>query len=110
MIFNSIRYLIFFVFAVLITASLAKRRLQLAFLIFASYLFYFFLGGYYIISLFFVSGTTFYCGEAIDRASDPNRKKFYLFGSAGDAGPVGSIQISEIPLGIFKQISLANQL
>jgi Predicted membrane protein involved in D-alanine export len=111
MIFNSIQYLIFFAFAVLITASLAKRRRQLAFLLFASYLFYFFLGGYYIISLFFVSCITFYCGEAIYRASDPNRKKFYLFlALLGTLGQLALFKYPEIPIGIFKQIFLANSL
>lgn len=107
MIFNSIQYLIFFVFAALITASLAKRNIQITFLLFASYLFYFFYSSYHIISLLFVSGITFYCGEAIYKARDLKEKKFYLvLALLGTLGQLALFKYLDVLLGLFRQTYL----
>jgi alginate O-acetyltransferase complex protein AlgI len=108
MIFNSMQYLIFFVFVALIMTSLAKRNMQITFLLLASYLFYLFYSSYHIISLFFVSGITFYCGAAIHKARDSREKKFYLaLALLGTLGQLALFKYLDVLLGFFRQTTLA---
>lgn len=106
MIFNSAEYLIFLVFAVSAVIALKARQLQLAFLLIASYYFYFVSSDYLIISLVFASVITFYCGDAIYKVSNPNVKKLYLdLALLGTLGQLSLFKYYNFGIGLSNQIS-----
>ncbi len=78
MIFNSLQYLIFFAIVVMVTLLFKFRRNQVAFLLFASCLFYLLSSGYLILCLFFVSLITYCAGQAIYQESSIRRRRLYL--------------------------------
>ena len=78
MLFTTPEYFLFFS-VVLIAVELPRRKLwQHAFLLAASYYFYWCSGSIHILLLAFVTLASFFCGAKIFAAETPARKKFWL--------------------------------
>ena len=110
MIFNSVQYLIFFAFAALITASLAKRRRQMAFLLLCQLPFLLLLGRLlHHFTILRIRHHFLLRRSYLQKHQIRREKKFYLIlALLGTLGQLALFKYPEIPLGVFRQISLAN--
>lgn len=90
MLFNSIEFVIFFVFVLSVIFVIRTRRFQHVFLLFASYFFFYYSSNYLIVLLIFTTIWDFYFGEMIYRAKTIKLKKIILIVSlAGNLGLLG---------------------
>ncbi|MDQ1252425.1 MAG: Peptidoglycan O-acetyltransferase [Euryarchaeota archaeon] len=91
--FNSVEFLIFFIFLILAMSALRRREYKHSLLLCASYYFYWVSSSYCVAILLFTTLITFYCGAEIDRNSNQTAKKMFLVLSL-----IGTLSI----LGFFK--------
>lgn len=78
MLFNSIQFLIFFIFVLLAVTALKKRKYCHIFLLIASYYFYWVSSNHLLVLLIFTSLITYYCGDEIYKTADLKRRKWFL--------------------------------
>jgi len=105
MLFNTIQFAIFMILVVLAIELFKKNKLQLVILTIASYVFYYFDGGFLVVLLLFTASLDFFCGKKIYESKSAKKKKFFLFISI-----IGSLGI----LAFFKYanftINIANHV
>jgi alginate O-acetyltransferase complex protein AlgI len=78
MLFNSIDFVLFFIFVLSIIVIIKHRRFQHVFLLSASYFFFFVSSNYLITLLLFSTILDFYVGKAIWESKNRNNKKILL--------------------------------
>jgi alginate O-acetyltransferase complex protein AlgI len=90
LLFNSFHYFVFLAIVLLFVDSVRRRNFQSAFLLAASYYFYWVFSARYVLVVIGVTLFTFYCAKAIDRAQDVRHRRILLVISlVGQLGVLG---------------------
>lgn len=106
MLFNSIEFIVFFIFVLSIFVVIKHRKFQHIFLLGASYFFFYFSSNILISLLIFSTVLDFYVGKAIYNATNKARKKQLLTLSlAGNLGLLGLFKYADFSIEQFNQFS-----
>jgi alginate O-acetyltransferase complex protein AlgI len=90
MLFNSIEFVVFFVFSLSVLVVIKNRKFQHFYLLFASLFFFFYSSNYLITLLIFSIVLDFFMGKEIFNAKSKSKKKLYLIISlCGNLGLLG---------------------
>lgn len=104
MLFNSVEFLIFFIFVLLAVTVLRKRNYIHLFLVTASYYFYWASSNYLLILLLFISFVTYYCGEDIYKSTEQKwKRRFLLIALVGSLGILGFFKYFNFAIDIINQ-------
>lgn len=96
MLFNSIEFVIFFIFVFASIVIIRKRKFQHLFLLAASYFFFYYTSNYLIILLIFSTVLDFYVGNEIWKTSSITKKKVLLILSLiGNFGLLGFFKYAD---------------
>jgi len=102
MLFNSVEFVIFFIFVFATVVILKKRKYQHLFLLAASYFFFYFTSNYLLVLLIFSTILDFYVGNEIWKSNNVLRKKFLLIASlVGNFGLLGFFKYSDFVIAQF---------
>jgi len=102
MLFNSIEFVVFFIFVFASIAVIKQRRFQLLILLAASYFFFYFTSNYLIVLLIFSTILDFYIGNKIWQSTNLKNKKILLVLSlAGNFGLLGFFKYSDFAIAQF---------
>ena len=116
MLFNTLDFVIFFIFIIVILISIKNRKFQHSFLLAASYFFFYYSSGYLILLLIFSTFLDFYAGKKIWECKDnPTKKKIILITSlAGNLGLLGFYKYADFAILQFnlfgEYFDLSNQI
>ena len=99
MLFTTIDFVIFFIFAISTIIVIKNRKFQHLFLLIASYFFFYYSSNYLIVLLIFSTLLDFYVGKEIWKAKDIAKKKFLLIISlAGNLGLLGFFKYADFAI------------
>ncbi len=102
MLFNTIDFVIFFIFVVSVLAIIKKRKFQHLFLLAASYFFFYYSSNYYITLLLFTTFWDFYLGNLIWKTTNLKNKKILLTMSiAGNLSLLGFFKYADFTITQF---------
>jgi len=102
MLFNSIEFVVFFIFVFASIAIIRERRFQLLFLLAASYFFFYFTSNYLLVLLIFSTVLDFYVGNKIWQSTNLKNKKILLTLSLiGNFGLLGFFKYSDFAITQF---------
>jgi len=102
MLFNTVEFMIFFVFVLSIIAVIKTRKFQHIFLLLASYFFFYFSSNYLITLLIFSTLLDFYIGKAIWNAKNKKTKKrLLLISLTGNLGLLGFFKYTDFTIAQF---------
>jgi len=115
MLFNSIDFIVFFIFVLSSVVVVKNRKFQHLFLLIASYFFFYYSSNYLIVLLIFSTLLDFYVGREIANAKSISRKKVLLVTSlAGNLGLLGFFKYADFAILQFnflgEQFNLANDI
>jgi alginate O-acetyltransferase complex protein AlgI len=104
--FNSIEFLVFFIFVISLLAIIRQRKFQHIILLAVSYFFFYFSSNVLITLLIFSTVLDFYVGKAIYNAKSRTRKKQLLVLSlAGNLGLLGIFKYADFSIDQFNQFA-----
>jgi alginate O-acetyltransferase complex protein AlgI len=99
MLFNSIEFIVFFIFILSSIVVIKNRKYQHLFLLIASYFFFYYSSNYLIVLLIFSTMLDFYLGKAIWNTKQITKKKILLAISlAGNLGLLGFFKYSDFAI------------
>jgi len=99
MLFNTIDFVIFFIFVVGVLAAIKHRKFQHLFLLSASYFFFYYSSNYYIILLLFTTFWDFYLGGIIWKTDNQKKRKTILVVSvAGNLSLLGFFKYADFAI------------
>jgi len=99
MLFNSIEFIVFFIFILSSIVVIKNRKYQHLYLLIASYLFFYYSSNYLIVLLIFSTMLDFYLGKAIWNTKQITKKKILLAISlAGNLGLLGFFKYSDFAI------------
>jgi len=102
MLFNSIEFVIFFIFVFAMVAIIRERRYQHLILLISSYFFFYFTSNYLLVLLIFSTILDFYVGNEIWKSSSQRKKKVLLICSlVGNFGLLGFFKYSDFAITQF---------
>ncbi len=102
MLFNTIEFVIFFIFVMIVFVIIKNRNFQHLFLLGASLTFFYFSSNYLITLLIFSIIWDYYFGKAIWSTQSANRKKIFLICSlAGNLGLLGFFKYADFAIAQF---------
>ncbi len=115
MLFNSIEFVIFFIFVFSTILIVRDRKFQHLFLLVASYFFYYFTSNYLIVLLIYSTLLDYYVGKEIWKSSSKKRKKALLItGMVGNFGLLGFYKYSDFVITQFNVlgtfVDIGNQI
>jgi len=115
MLFNSIDFIVFFIFVLSTVVVVKNRKFQHLFLLIASYFFFYYSSNYLIVLLIFSTLLDFYVGREIANAKSTSRKKVLLVTSlAGNLGLLGFFKYADFAILQFnflgEQFNLVNDI
>jgi alginate O-acetyltransferase complex protein AlgI len=100
MLFNSIEFVIFFIFVLTVISAIKFRKFQHLFLLAASYFFFYFSSSYLLSLLVFSTVLDFYVGREIYNTKNLRRKKLLLITSlSGNLGLLGFFKYADFGIG-----------
>jgi len=113
--FNSIDFIVFFIFVLSTIVVVKNRNFQYLFLLVASYFFFYYSSNYLIVLLIFSTLLDFYVGGEIAKAKSISRKKVLLVTSlVGNLGLLGFFKYADFAILQFnflgEQFNLANDI
>ncbi len=99
MLFNTIDFVIFFIFVLSLFVVIKNRKYQHTLLLFASLFFFYYSSNYLITLLIFSTILDFYLGKEIYKSKTKSKKKFLLFLSlAGNLGMLGFFKYTDFAI------------
>jgi len=102
MLFNTIEFVIFFIFIITVFVMIKNRNFQHLFLLGSSFLFFYFSSNYLIILLIFTIVWDYYFGKAIADTQKIKIKKIFLICSlAGNLGLLGFFKYADFAIAQF---------
>jgi len=102
MLFNSIEFVVFFIFVFASIVILRERKFQHLFLLAASYFFFYYTSNYLIILLVFSTVLDFYVGKEIWKTTSITKKKALLiFSLIGNFGLLGFFKYADFTITQF---------
>lgn len=102
MIFNSLEFILFFIFVLTIFVTIKHRKFQHLFLLATSYFFFYYSSNYLILLLIFTTIWDFYFGNIIYKAKNIKQKKLVLVASlAGNLGLLGYFKYADFAIAQF---------
>ena len=102
MLFNTIDFVVFFIFVVSVLVIIKKRKFQHLFLLAASYFFFYYSSNYYITLLLFTTFWDFYLGNLIWKTTNLKNKKILLTMSiAGNLSLLGFFKYADFTITQF---------
>jgi len=102
MLFNSIEFVIFFIFVIALVGIIKERKYQHLILLISSYFFFYFTSNYLIVLLIFSTILDFYVGHEIWKSTSQRKKKVLLICSlAGNFGLLGFFKYSDFAIAQF---------
>lgn len=102
MLFNTIDFVVFFIFVVSVLAIIKKRKFQHLFLLAVSYFFFYYSSNYYIVLLLFTTFWDFYLGNLIWKTSNLKKKKIFIALSiAGNLSLLGFFKYADFAITQF---------
>jgi len=115
MLFNTIDFLIFFVFVLSLIVVIKNRKSQHIFLLIVSYFFFYYTSNYLIVLLIFSTLLDFYVGKEIWKTDNLKQKKLLLSISlAGNLGLLGFFKYADFAILQFnilgEQFNFANEI
>ena len=115
MLFNSIDFIVFFIFVLSSIVIIKNKKYQHLFLLIASYFFFYYSSNYLIILLIFSTILDFYLGKAIWNTKEITKKKILLVISlAGNLGLLGFFKYADFAILQFnilgEHFNLANDI
>jgi alginate O-acetyltransferase complex protein AlgI len=106
LLFNSIEFIVFFIFVLCLIIIFKNRQFQHIFLLGSSYFFFFFSSNFLITLLIFSTLLDFYIGKAIFTAKNQRTKKMLLVSSlAGNLGLLGFFKYADFGIKQINQIT-----
>jgi len=106
MLFNSIEFVIFFALVVTVITVIKYRKFQHLFILFASYVFFYYSSNFLISLLIFSTVLDFYVGREIFRANFKRKKILLLLSLSGNLGLLGFFKYADF--GIVQFNTLGN--
>lgn len=115
MLFNSIEFIIFFIFVISLLLVIKRRKFQHIFILITSYFFFYYSSNYLITLLIFTTIWDFYFGELIYKSKNIRSKKLILIVSlAGNLGLLGFFKYADFAIMQFnflgQQFDLGGQI
>jgi alginate O-acetyltransferase complex protein AlgI len=115
MLFNSLDFVVFFIFVLTVLAIVKQRKFQHLFLLGASYFFFYYSSNYYIALLLFTTFWDYYLGRLIWKITDIKKKKVLLVVSiAGNLSLLGFFKYADFAITQFNllenSLDLANHV
>ena len=115
MLFNTAEFIVFFITVVCAISIIKERKFQHLFLLFASYVFFYFSSNYLITLLIFTTIWDFYFGSLIFKTTNTRKKKMMLIVSlAGNLGLLGFFKYVDFAITQFnflgQQLDLGTQI
>ncbi len=105
MLFNTIEFVVFFIFTISVIAVIKHRKFQHIFLLVASYFFFYFSSNYLISLLIFSTVLDFYVGKLIFNTTNKKRKKIFLSLSlVGNLGLLAFFKYTDFAIEQFNSI------
>jgi len=99
MLFNTIDFVLFFIFVCILIVVIKNRKYQHLFLLVSSYFFFFFSSNYLIVLLWFSTILDFYVGRAIWKSESIRNKKLLLSTSLiGNLGLLGFFKYADFAI------------
>lgn len=106
MLFNTIEFVIFFVFVVTLISVVKYGKIQHLFLLLASYAFFYFSSSYLISLLIFSTLLDFYLGKKIFNSESLKRKKIFLiFSLGGNLGLLGFFKYVDFTISQINELT-----
>ena len=115
MLFNTAEFVIFFIAVVCTISIIKEKKFQHLFLLFASYVFFYFSSNYLITLLIFTTIWDFYFGSLLFKMTDARKKKIILVVSlAGNLGLLGFFKYADFGITQFnfigQQLNIGTQI
>ena len=106
MLFNSLEFIVFFIFVLTVLVVIKHRKFQHLFLLVSSYFFFYFSSNVLVSLLIFSTVLDFFVGKAIYNAKNKTRKKQLLILSlAGNLGLLGLFKYADFSIEQFNQFA-----
>ena len=111
MLFNSIEFVIFFIFCISVMVVIKHKKIQHIFLLIASYFFFYFSSNYLVSLLIFSTLLDFYVAKEIFKSTNPTKKKILLSVSlAGNLSLLGFFKYADFGIEQINSLSIMSEI